>query len=74
MELAGFIFIILIVSLVLFARSNEKKRFKNGICPECFTKLNLFGCDSGGARGYVCDNCHYIVWVSYSIDKAYEEG
>ena len=71
--LVGSIFITLIVLLVLFARLNEKKRFNDGVCPECFTKLNLFDCDSGGARGYVCDNCHYTVWVSYGIDKAYEK-
>ena len=71
--LVGSLFITLIISLVMFARSNEKKRFNNGVCPECFTKLNLFDYDSGYARGYVCDNCHYTVWVSYSIDKLYKE-
>lgn len=48
----------------------EKKSYNKGFCPKCSYRLNLFGRDSHGRRGYWCNNCNYHTWVSYySIDK-----
>ena len=53
------------------ARHIEKRNFNSGICPICNQKLYHFGTDSQGGRGYSCNNCNYITWVSYNIDKLY---
>lgn len=48
----------------------EKKSYNKGFCPKCSYRLEPFGRDSKGARGYWCDRCNYTTWVSYhSIDK-----
>lgn len=51
--------------IMLLARRSEKKAYNNGICKECGTELHYFDNDSQGGRGYVCDNCQHIIWVSY---------
>lgn len=57
--------ILTLFSIAALARRSEKKAYNNGICKECGTELHHFDNDSQGGRGYVCDNCQHIVWVSY---------
>lgn len=59
----------IVMLIMLWARSREKKRYNNGICINCGNKLRHFDVDSQGGRGYCCDKCHYHTWVSYDIDK-----
>lgn len=52
----------------------EKRLFNKGICRKCGGRLNWFDCDSQFGRGYACQECDNIVWVSYRIvDKNYKE-
>jgi len=62
--------IIFAISVIIWARQSEKRRYNKGICRNCGTPLRHFGNDSHGGRGYTCDLCHSDVWVSYPyIDK-----
>lgn len=63
-SLAVFIFGDVVIGILL-----EKKAYNNGYCPHCGKKL-LLDTDSQGGRGYICEECGYCAWVSYSfIDK-----
>lgn len=59
-SLAVFMFGGAIVGILL-----EKKDYNSGICPHCGKKLILFDTDSQGGRGYICEECNYVAWVSY---------
>ena len=72
------IFIIsFIISFILFftglinilGRKSEKKSWNEGKCPKCGTKWRCFDNDSQGGRGYVCDKCKSIIWISYHVDR-----
>lgn len=67
--LIGAIAILAMIVGVLWAINSERKAYNNGICTKCGGKLRLFDCDSQGGRGYHCDGCDNIVWVSYNVDK-----
>lgn len=57
-----------------FAVHYEKKLFNNGTCRKCGGRLRWFDYDSHSGRGYACQDCDNIVWVSYRIvDKNYKE-
>lgn len=57
------------ISCMFMAAHFEKKDFNNGICKKCGEKLRFFDYDSQGGRGYCCDKCGHVVWVSYNVDK-----
>ena len=62
----------LIVILPIIGIHFERKWFNGGICPECGTRLEYFGSDSQGGRGYLCEKCGYHTWVSWNtVDKKY---
>ena len=61
--------ILLFIVGLLWARLSEKKAYNNGVCTKCGEKLRHFDCDSQGGRGYCCDKCGRVVWVSYNVDK-----
>lgn len=53
---------------------HEKRLFNKGTCRKCGGRLSWFDCDSQSGRGYACQECDNIVWVSYRIvDKNYKE-
>lgn len=59
--------------LVLLAIRREALDYNHGICPRCesqgeFIELKKFDEDSQGGRGYKCDRCGYVTWVSYDCD------
>ena len=43
----------------------EAKSFNKGKCPKCGHMLRHFDTDSQGGKGFVCDDCGYITWVSF---------
>lgn len=45
----------------------EIKRYNNGVCPVCGTKMHIIN-DDDHLRGYLCPNCSYDVWVRNNID------
>ena len=51
------------------AKRSEAKAYNSGVCTVCNRELRCFDMDSQGGRGYKCDQCHHVVWVSYSVDK-----
>lgn len=61
-------FVALILLGILLSRIGiriEKIGFNNGECIMCGEKYRYFGMDSQGSRGYRCDHCGHIEWVSY---------
>ena len=48
-------------------RGYEKRKWNNGICPECHSIWESFDMDSQGGRGYKCACANYI-WISYAVD------
>lgn len=70
---------IAIASLILFVLiwgtleyKKEKRDFNKGRCYCCGSKLRHFTNDIQGGRGYICDKCKTVTWVSYkSIDKEF---
>ena len=61
-------FIFIVIFGCIYIRNSEKKRWNNGICPECGLKWMHFDTDSQGGRMYRCDNWHRCD-VSYNVDK-----
>lgn len=58
--------------LMYIGSSLEAKDFNGGVCRHCGKKLRYFDTDSRGGRGYICDSCGYVTWVSYNrVDKNY---
>ena len=73
--LLAFVITIAVVTttLTVMAIMIEKKEFNKGICPKCKNKLKLLGMGEQGEKGYVCDKCDYITWISYHcVDKNYK--
>lgn len=70
---------IIIISIILYIilcfivdYKNEKNSFNNGYCSRCGNKLTRFSVNFKDCRGYICDKCKTITWVSYkSIDKEF---
>lgn len=55
-----------------FAIFFEKRDFNKGKCRYCGKPLVLFGHDSQGCRGYICEQCSVPVWISYPcVDRKY---
>lgn len=57
--------IIVYIGGILWAIRTERKNWNGGVCPRCGTNLRKFDTDSRGCEGWVCDNCHHTIWVSY---------
>lgn len=49
-------------------RHMEKKRWNNGICPECGEQWMEYDMDSQGGRLYRCENWHSCD-ITYEVDK-----
>lgn len=62
-------FIILIAILLFLCYCHEKKHYNKGVCKRCGKPLRFFAKDNLGCRGYICDTCLDIAWVSFKIDK-----
>lgn len=76
------IMVTFVTALVLLSIHREARDYNHGICPRCesqnkyaeMRKLKKFDEDSQGGRGYVCDHCGYVTWVSYDcVDCDYKE-
>ena len=74
--------VIFVVVMVLLTIHREKLDYNHGICPRCgnqnvfieMRRLKKFDDDSQGGRGYKCDRCGYVTWVSYDcVDCDYKE-
>jgi len=64
------IIIIMIFIIVLISgRKSDKNKWNNGECSRCKNKWEHFDTDSQGGRGYICNKCKDIIWISYNIDK-----
>lgn len=66
--------VLVVVFLVYWAYKQEEADYNNGICPSCHEPLRNFDCDSQGGRGYCCEHCGYVTWVSYSVDRKNKNG
>lgn len=76
------IMVTFVVVLVLLSIRREARDYNHGVCPRCesqnkcveMRKLKKFDEDSQGGRGYKCDCCGYVTWVSYDcVDCDYKE-
>lgn len=63
-----FMSISVLVLIIIYARTQEKKKWNNGHCSQCGSKWKMFSKDSQGGRMYKCGNGHYCN-CSYNIDK-----
>lgn len=68
MYIAMSIPVIIFVSLIMWARNTEKKKWNNGICAKCNTPWEMYDTDSQGGRMYHCKNRHSCD-ISYNVDK-----
>lgn len=59
------IFIALSFILILLGISWERWDWNKGKCRECGGNWRYFATDSQGGRGYMCDKCCNVIWVSY---------
>ena len=61
--------VIILLALVgmVWARSNEKKVWNDGICKKSGKPWKSFDMDSSGARGY-SDGEENDCWISYKVD------
>ena len=66
---AVIILIVIYIVLCRIAFYIEKKEFNNGVCIRCGEKLEYFDMTSQGDRGYICNKCGHIVWVSHKVDE-----
>ena len=65
--------VFLFIGMAIIGFIFEKKDFNDGYCQYCGSKLRHFDTDSQGGRGYVCDKCHYHLWISWKmIDKNFK--
>jgi len=65
----SYIIVAVFICGVIWARSNEKKNWNNGICSETQKPWVQFDTDSQGGRGY--KSGEYTIWISYAVDKNY---
>ena len=66
----GFVVIALMIAGGLWGRSNEKKLWNRGFCPECLTIWQGFDMDSQGGRGYRCEcKPRRRIWISWGVDQ-----
>lgn len=70
-KLVIIVFIVLIaITVPIVGVHMERVAYNGGVCRHCKTKLRHFDNDSQGGRGYVCDKCGYVTWVSYNcVDR-----
>ena len=61
--------VVAIILGIFIARNLEKKDFNKGRCRNCEGRLRCFDRDSQSGRGYICDTCGNVVWISYNVDK-----
>lgn len=61
------IFIALWVGGAIFMYFDDKKEYNNGICSNCGHRWRYFDTDSQGGRGYICDECKRVIWISWPI-------
>ena len=65
-------FLCVMIGLAIFQVIHEKHNYNNCNCPHCNDRVRLVDYDAHGSRGYICDSCGYICWVSWKIvDKKY---
>lgn len=62
----------IIISCLIYAFYTEPRDFNDGICTYCGSKLRHFDTDSGGGRGYCCDNCGRTIWISWFADRNFK--
>jgi len=61
------IVVIIVLTLVRFAKKLEDKAWNNGACPKCKKGFFVsFDTDSGGAVGYKCTECRNTTWQSWN--------
>ena len=65
----GVFVLTLIILGIFYAVHSEKKAWNGGFCPACRRKWRYFDTDSQGGRGYKCDTCLRVVWISWPVDR-----
>lgn len=68
----GYVLIVLIIIVLVgipVCILTDKKEYNNGVCPKCGTEYRHFATDSHGGRGYCCDGCNYVIWISWPVDR-----
>lgn len=64
--------IIFIVICLIVGYVEDKINYHKGICPHCKSKLyRTFTKDV--ERGYVCKRCGYTAYITFGVDKKYED-
>lgn len=64
--------ILLYVGIYYLSLYLDIKNYNNGKCTRCGNNLKYFMDDSLGRRGYRCECCGTLVWVSF--DDVDEKG
>lgn len=68
-NIAAFLFIFAVWTIIYFARRKEKKTWNDGYCDKCGSEWKLFDRCFCGDRGYHCPKCNRYIWISYNVDK-----
>lgn len=63
------IFLLILISGVVWSYCSEKKLWNNGFCYVCGTPWKYFDTNSQGGRGYCCDSCQDKIWISWVFDR-----
>ena len=64
----AFAFLGLFILLSLAFRCYEKKKWNKGFC-KCGGCWRKFCTDSQCERGYICDACKTVCWITCQVDK-----
>lgn len=68
------VLVLIFVLGIIVAWYLESKGFNGGVCPKCGHQFKHFDTDSQGGRGYRCEGCGHITWVSYPfVDRNYKD-
>lgn len=62
-------YILFAIVAAFFAASSDKELYNDGVCSRCNGTWRHFNTDSQGGRGYICDRCGDVIWISYPVDK-----
>lgn len=69
-----FALLIIMVAGMIYQRRLERRAWNGGRCERCHCFWRRFDCDSQGGRGYSCRGCSRTLWISYGVDRNYEEN
>lgn len=58
-------FLIVFGAITIFAWFHERGEWNDGICKKCGNPWIYFDTDSQGGRGYWCEHCKNVTWISW---------